>query len=161
MLKTIAYDRASAIQYAETWALSRNPQYYNFDPIGGDCTNFISQCLFAGSGIMNETPITGWYYHGLNRRSAAWTGVEYLARFLLTNDGPGPRAKEVPISALRPGDIVQLGTDNGHFYHSLLVLSNPGPPFVAAHTDDSIYRPLSDYLFGLARGLHITEVGLP
>lgn len=160
-MKTTAYDRASAIQYAETWALSRNPQYYNFDAIGGDCTNFISQCLFAGSGVMNETPVTGWYYHGLNHRSAAWTGVEYLARFLLTNDGLGPHAKEVPISALRPGDVIQLGTGNGHFYHSLLVLSNSGVPFLATHTDDSIYRPLSDYVFGQARGLHITEVAYP
>ena len=157
-MKTKVYDRAAAIQYAETWALSRNPKYYNFDALGGDCTNFISQCLFAGSGVMNETPVTGWYYHTLNDRSAAWTGVEYLARFLLTNKGIGPHAKEVPISELRPGDILQLGTEEYHFYHSLLVLSNSGMPLLATHTNDALYRPLSDYSFGQVRGLHITGV---
>lgn len=41
------YDRFSAISYAKRWALARNPKYYNFDSIGGDCTSFVSQCLFA------------------------------------------------------------------------------------------------------------------
>lgn len=35
------YDRISAVSYAKKWALSRNPKYYNFDTVGGDCTNFI------------------------------------------------------------------------------------------------------------------------
>lgn len=43
------YNREKAVEYARRWAYDRNPQYYNFDPIGGDCTNFVSQCLFAGS----------------------------------------------------------------------------------------------------------------
>lgn len=47
------YDRNLAISYAKRWALSRNPKYYNFDAVGGDCTSFISQCLFAGSQKMN------------------------------------------------------------------------------------------------------------
>ena len=37
----VKYDRQKAIQYAEKWAFSRNPKYYNFDAVGGDCTNFI------------------------------------------------------------------------------------------------------------------------
>ena len=41
------------IKYAKKWALSRNPKYYDFDSIGGDCTNFISQCIYAGAKIMN------------------------------------------------------------------------------------------------------------
>ena len=160
MILVKPYDHERAVTYAETWALRRNPLFLNFAGRGGDCTNFISQCLYAGSGVMNETPVTGWYYHGLNNRSAAWTGVEYLARFLLNNKGTGPQAVEAPISSLRPGDVIQLGRD-GSFYHSLLVLSNPGIPFIAAHTQDAIYRPLSDYSYQQARGLHITGVGMP
>ena len=52
-MNTRAYDRISAINYAHKWALSRNPRYYNFDAVGGDCTSFISQFLFAGSQKMN------------------------------------------------------------------------------------------------------------
>ena len=36
------------IEYARRWAFSTNPAYYNFENIGGDCTNFVSQCLYAG-----------------------------------------------------------------------------------------------------------------
>ena len=50
-----------------------NPKYYNFQNIGGDCTNFASQVLYAGSGIMNYTPTFGWYYINVNDRAPAWT----------------------------------------------------------------------------------------
>ena len=30
-MKTINYDRISAVNYAKKWALSRNPRYYDFD----------------------------------------------------------------------------------------------------------------------------------
>lgn len=55
----MAYDRARAVAYARRWALERNPAYLNFDGLGGDCTNFVSQCLYAGCGVMNFTPVTG------------------------------------------------------------------------------------------------------
>ena len=86
----IPYRRSLAVQYARRWALSRNPAYYNFDDLGGDCTNFASQCIYAGSGVMNYTPIYGWYYITANDRTASWTGVEYLHRFLVGNEGGGP-----------------------------------------------------------------------
>ena len=43
------YNRASAVAYARRWALSRNPLFTNFAGRGGDCTNFISQCVYAGT----------------------------------------------------------------------------------------------------------------
>ena len=39
------YTPAQALSYASTWALARNPAYYNFDALGGDCTNFYVQSL--------------------------------------------------------------------------------------------------------------------
>lgn len=50
------------IDYARKWALSRNPAYYDFEAIGGDCTNFVLQCLYAGGAVMHFTRDTGWYY---------------------------------------------------------------------------------------------------
>lgn len=52
-MKEIQYDRKKAVEYAQKWAYKRNPNYYNYDAIGGDCTNFVSQCIFAGSQVMN------------------------------------------------------------------------------------------------------------
>ena len=71
------YDRQAAVDYAHRWAYARNPKFYDFENLGGDCTNFVSQCLYAGSGIMNFTPEFGWYYIDVNERSPSWTGVPY------------------------------------------------------------------------------------
>lgn len=65
------YNRNSAVEYARKWALGRNPKYANFDGMGGDCTNFASQCLYAGGCKMNNTPTFGWYYYSLNNRAPA------------------------------------------------------------------------------------------
>ncbi|HIS96851.1 MAG TPA: amidase domain-containing protein, partial [Candidatus Scatomorpha pullistercoris] len=82
MLKELGYDRQRAVAYARRWAYSRNPLFYNFTGIGGDCTNFISQCLLAGCCVMNCTPTFGWYYRNASDRAPAWTGVQYLYNFL-------------------------------------------------------------------------------
>ena len=74
-MATFDYDRAAAVEYALTWAFRRNPAYYDFSEIGGDCTNFASQCVYAGSGVMNYTPDVGWYYINVNNRSPSWTGA--------------------------------------------------------------------------------------
>lgn len=154
-MRLIPYDRDAAVRYAERWALSRNSAYYSFDSLGGDCTAFVSQCLYAGCGVMNYTPETGWYYRGLNDRAPAWSGVEPLYRFLTTNRGPGPYAREAARGELQPGDVIQLG--NGErFYHSLLVLeASPYQIYIASHSYDSLWRALDTYSYRQIRYLHI------
>lgn len=157
-MRELPYDRAAAVAYARKWALDRNPAYYNFDKIGGDCTNFTSQCLFAGARIMNYTPVTGWFYRSSYDRTPSWTGVEYLYNFLTRNKSVGPYATEVSAAEIMPGDIVQLGTANGDFYHSPLITATSPTILVAAHTFDALDRPLSTYTFNRARFLHIDGV---
>lgn len=155
-METLEYNRKAAFEYAKTWAFKRNPKYYNFNNIGGDCTNFASQCIYAGCGIMNYTPTFGWYYININDRAPAWTGVEFLYNFLVNNDGNGPFAEEAPLEKLDVGDIIQLGTATGDFYHSPIVVAiKHGKLYVAAHTYDAFMRPLSSYNFARARGIHI------
>lgn len=52
-MKNIKYERERVLKYAKRWAYDRNPQFYNFDNVGGDCTSFVSQCILAGSNVMN------------------------------------------------------------------------------------------------------------
>ena len=151
------YDREKAVLYAERWALGRNPAYYDFSLLGGDCTNFVSQCLYAGCGVMNYSPVDGWFYRSLNDRSPSWTSVEFLAQFLFTNRGPGPYARSAEMRDLLPGDVIQLGTNDGRFYHSLFVLGFGAPDqvYVAAHSNDALWRPLDTYTAPRMRFLHI------
>jgi len=152
------YNRAAAVAYARKWALGRNPAYYDFEDIGGDCTNFASQCIYAGAKVMNFTPDTGWYYRSLSDRAAAWSGVEYLYRFLVNNRSVGPYAHVVSRREAKPGDIVQLGSSDGHFYHTPVILTISPEILVAAHTYDALDRPLSTYHYEAARFLHIDGV---
>ncbi len=164
-LLEFAYDRTRAVAYAHTWAYFRNPEFYNFNEIGGDCTNFASQCIFAGSGVMNYTPTYGWYYIDLNDRAPAWTGVIYLFNFLTTNQGVGPFGREVPMEEVRPGDIVQLQINQATFHHTpvIVAIEGSGPPsldsiIVAAHSSDCDCRPLSSYSIQAVRFIHIEGV---
>ena len=77
------YNRENAVKYARKYALVRNPLYFTFEGIGGNCTNFVSQCILAGSCVMNYTPTFGWYYRSLDDRSPSWTGVEFFFNFSL------------------------------------------------------------------------------
>lgn len=154
-MREIPYNRLAAVAYARRWANARNPAYYNFDELGGDCTNFASQCLYAGCGVMNYTPDVGWYYLSLNDRSPSWTGVEFLYDFLVNNRSVGPYGRRVPMEQLVAGDLIQLGRADGSFYHTLVVLSTMPTIRIAAHTDNSLDRPLSTYNYAQARYIHI------
>ena len=159
------YNREEAFRYAKRWAFGRNPRYFDFQNLGGDCTNFASQVLFAGSGVMNYTPTFGWYYNSLNSRAPAWTGVNELYRFLVSNRGPGPQGRESLLSEIEVGDIIQLRFgSSGGFDHSPIVVDvgrrTPETILVAAHTNDAFMRPLSSYSYNALRPIHIYNVGV-
>ena len=157
-MRQIPYNREAVVTYARKWAMDRNPAYYDFEEIGGDCTNFASQCIFAGARIMNYTPNLGWYYRSSYDRSPSWSGVQYLYEFLVNNTSVGPFAHVVSADEAEPGDIVQLGTANEHFYHSPVITAVSPQILVAAHTFDTLDRPLSSYLYDTARFIHIDGI---
>lgn len=157
-MREIPYDRNAAVAYARKWALERNPAYYDFEEIGGDCTNFASQSIYAGARTMNFTQTFGWYYRSSYNRSPSWSGVDYLYNFLVTNHSVGPYAHVVPPNEAMPGDIVQLGTKTGDFYHSPVITAVSPTILVAAHTYDALDRPLSSYIYDIARFLHIDGI---
>ncbi len=162
-MNTRTYDRNSAISYAKKWALSRNPRYYNFDAVGGDCTSFVSQCLFAGSKKMNYNNEHGWFYNNGYDKSPSWSGVEYLYKFLISNRSYGPRGIEVSPEKAEIGDIVQLSFDGNKFSHSLIILSTAddfNSFSIAAHTYDVLGKKIGEYSFLKIRFIHINDVGI-
>lgn len=164
-MKILEYNRNAVVNYAKDWAFSRNPKYYDFSSIGGDCTNFASQCLFAGSKIMNKTKNIGWYYNSINDRSPSWTGVTFFYDFLTNNylqkvgNGIGPFGVETNLSNIKIGDFIQLGKNDGRFYHTLIVVGfDNETPLVASHSFDSYNRNLYSYNFSRLRCISILGV---
>ena len=78
--KVIQYARRDAVQYARRWALSRNRAYNDFTKGGGDCMNFVSQCLYAGGLPFKNN---GFEWHGLRGGSSfSWRGVDSFLKLL-------------------------------------------------------------------------------
>lgn len=131
------YNRAAAVQYAETWWNGTNPRYIEFEV---DCTNFVSQCLFAGGLPMDYTGKreSGWWYRGKSGGqelwSYSWAVANSLPRYLL---GSG-RARQVRSPAeLSYGDVICYDWDgDGRWQHNVLItgLDMNGMPLVNAHT---------------------------
>ena len=152
------YNRQKIFEYAEKWAYSRNPAYYNFDYVGGDCTNFVSQCIYAGCGQMNYNKNNGWYYINGNNKSPSWTGVEFLYNFLISNSGVGPKGENTTIDKLEIGDVIQLSFDGIKFSHGLIVVQsgdNVENTLIAAHTFDTFARRVSSYGYEKYRCVHL------
>lgn len=153
----MGYDRLKAQEYAYKFALDRNKKYYDFSSIGGDCTNFVSQCLFAGVGQMNEKD---WFYFSLNNRSPSWTGVNELFSFLISNTSYGAKGEVCSFRDLEIGDIVQL-RQNERFSHSLFVtktnksIFSLADIFVSTHSTDFLNIGLNNYSFREIRFIKI------
>ncbi len=167
MLITKPYNRERAVEYARRWALSRNPLFTDFTGIGGNCTNFVSQAVLAGSCTMNYTPDFGWYYISSAERAPAWSSVEYFYDFMVgtplflsQNRGIGPYAVEVPREQAEVGDVIQYANADGDWYHTVMITGFDGDEIlIAAQSDDALDRPVSSYANAVSkRYLHIEGV---
>ncbi len=157
------YNRDLAIEYAYHWWNSYNPKFYNFENLGGDCTNFVSQCLWYGGIDMLYTPL-GWYYSNLNNRSPSWTGVDEFFNFATNNnDLYGVKAKVCYIDDLQIGDIVQMMQNNENDYHHTMLVTKLiqnkyrtlDDILITAHTYNVKDKILSSYNFKKIRFLKI------
>lgn len=162
-MQEIKYNRQKVIEYAKKWAYDRNPKYYNFDAVGGDCTSFASQCIFAGSNIMNYSKQNGWYYINGNNKSPSWSGVEFLYDFLTKNKAIGPFGKEVKEDEIEIGDLAQLSFNGTKFVHTLVIVKienklNLNQIFISSHTYDSFNKRISEYNFEKIRFIHIENI---
>lgn len=108
-----AYDRQTAADYAQEFALTPN-SYYNFygSGDGEDCTNFVSQALQAGGWAQvpgslfdrNNTRVW-WYDNWFDVASHTWVGAIPLYDFL----GQSGRAQLVDhLRDLDVGDVIQM-----------------------------------------------------
>lgn len=122
------YLRASAVNYAKNYALKPNPSYiyFSLDNTGGDCANFLSQCLRAGGA---EFTNIWWYNYTSNSSNDAcshtWAVAHMLYWYLRKNRASnltGPKGLEVSNpDFLELGDLMFYEDYNGTLFHSAIV----------------------------------------
>lgn len=142
------YNRNKAVEYAKKYVYAYNPTYYNFSSIGGDCTNFVSQCVLAGDKEMDYN-INGWFYNSPSSRSPAWTSVEDFWNYGL--NGKSFKIIEVEIEKLEIGDIVQFYNPNTkRYYHNVIITKIIYPIsikniLVTSHDNNAFNKSLALY----------------
>ena len=128
-----SFNIEKACTYAETFALTSNPEYFSYDNIGGDCTNFASQILHAGGLSTNSV----WKPY-----SNAWLRVEELYSYLMNNK----LAYKTTYAKFSRGTLIQFNTPKlGHFFHTGFItheLSN-GEYLYCCHSYNKLNYPLS------------------
>lgn len=122
------YDRIAAVQYARQWALKRNPKFQDYEDWGGNCTNYISQCVNAGGVPMDPyggNVMKQWYWYSDKKRTPSWTAAQPFFEYFTGNNNSntqnfGVYAAEVGYDDLELGDIVQL-VKYGKAYHTMII----------------------------------------
>ncbi|MEL7565114.1 MAG: amidase domain-containing protein [Dehalobacterium sp.] len=139
------YDRTAAVRYAHKWWNSYNPNFRSFSV---DCTNYVSQVLYAGGIPMNYTgkTNTGWWYSGNGGKEDKWSyswAVAHSLRWYLA-EGKGIHVENAKSAReLMPGDIICYDWDgDGVWQHNTVVVGHngAGEPLINAHTNNSQNR---------------------
>ena len=145
------YNREWAASYAETYAKTPNDAY-EYLSNGGDCTNFVSQCLYAGTLpmlptnaewlITSKTDIKNWFYfaglpliynddwvaYAFSHApdfNAHWGQTNMRAYQTITYASATDAAKDIDFLVwyLKKGDVIQL-LNGGVAYHSMIVYND-------------------------------------
>lgn len=112
------YDRQAALDYALQYTAARNPAWDDYAGMGGNCQNYVSQCLYAGGIPMDTTGAAVWkWFDGTVAndttaagRSSSWSGVDEFLAYAEGNTGYGLAAQTgAPYLTGQPGDLIQMG----------------------------------------------------
>lgn len=75
----------SVQNYAQTWALSRNPAYIDYDPHGGDCAAFVSQSMnqvMSQNNMWKQGTKILWFIVG---NTASWSNADALHDYIVND----------------------------------------------------------------------------
>ncbi|MCI1946527.1 MAG: amidase domain-containing protein [Clostridium luticellarii] len=133
------YNAGSAVSYAERYAESPNYSQYPgskgyFDE-GKDCTDFVSQCAYAGG-----VPASSYWY----AYSAPWINVVAFRDYMVSN---GYTSESSWTDGARVGDIVQFyNPQKSEWAHSVILTGNlQGVKwFFCGHSKQRLDYPLYD-----------------
>lgn len=153
--KIYNYNRQNAVHYSYQYTTSTGMStrsYYNnnFNGYSADCMNFASQCVFAGFGGSDESPINttaipmdrvgSGTYNQWYKDSATWNGTlsfqSYCALVDHNNSKPAPTQNNLYVDVYKvgptdagiydytnrlPGAVVFVVDDDGDYGHALVI----------------------------------------
>ena len=143
------YNPVAASDYADKWWNSRNTvNYLDFSGIGGDCANFVSQCLLAGGMDLSAGPGNPSEYYGciincnnLHINFTTRQGCNVPSRY------SGHLNSGYP-SWFTQGDVALFGADAADpgdpWQHSTINVVT-GTPALDAHSNDRYHQLVSFY----------------
>jgi hypothetical protein len=156
------FNRSDAIKYAYKFAYGYNPDFPVFSYRGGDCTNFVSQAMFAGGWPFIYGPRFGdnrvWWaspYPGSSddiglvnsklSHSRTWTAAQNFCDHIYETR----KCESCLRDHLDHGDIVQIQAMGGDCHHTMLVTKklsgiDDDPIYVSYHDRHTLNRLLSD-----------------
>lgn len=156
-----AYNSTAAANYAVKWYNGRNSKYNKHRL---DCTNFVSQAVYAGgksmkkprtrpSGIKKTTSY--WYseryslphYNYGYRESSSWVNVaDFKTYWAKTQKVVTSTSKTKIINNAKVGDVVQLKrARDGRWFHSMIVHKKSNETiYLAGHTRNTKNKPIKD-----------------
>ncbi|MCR5678336.1 MAG: amidase domain-containing protein [Agathobacter sp.] len=157
-----SWNGAAAARYGIKYAEEPNPMY---DLFGSDCTNFASQCLYAGNKTMdsngkNEPKKNGniiqtsstWYYFGDAKKYVCTTSwLRCSGKNNFSNYWDAYRVGTFSTLAnvrknSRLGDVIQVVDKKGTSVHSLVVTKvSKDEIYLSAHTSNRCNISLSRF----------------
>lgn len=161
-------DQKAIVDYAHKYAKKYNPEY-RVPTSGSDCTNFVSQALYAGGLSMNPSSIRGtnpgtnttteeWYYYNSPSATAdtpyeyavavstSWVRVEDLYTYLAPHYDTVTSTNDNDVRAnLQEGYVIQGGPLVGRYEHSSIVTKKNDKWCYTAHTNDRKDRDMKHY----------------
>ncbi|GAB3053370.1 hypothetical protein GCM10027053_12250 [Intrasporangium mesophilum] len=153
----VSYNYTAMVNYAKYWGV---PTRYNpiYPIYPEDCTNFVSQALYAGGWAMvrsdfwpaNRSDPYNWFCDGKDSTSASysWTGANNLKNFMI-NSG---RVRWLSsIWSLGNGDCLGYDWTNDHSVDHWAMCTghdSAGKPLMTQHVKHYVNKPLSEIVSG-------------
>ena len=128
-----SYSRDKAIAYGDKYCINYNSSYNSYKGRGGDCANFVSQCLHAGGFPQDNN----WYKH-----SVAWINVmKQIAHF----KSYGTFLKAENSNILRGNPLYFDWNGDGVWDHATICVgrNNNGTAIIDSHTRDLYHSTYS------------------
>jgi hypothetical protein len=160
-----AYSPSKVTAYTNKYWNSHNSAYPNFESLGGDCANFVSQALHAGGKSMKGTDasnFSNWFCrtsstNQLSKVSSTWRGADAFGHYWMANAKKYKKFGASYFSSADSfktvynygsvGDAISVLNSNGRPYHTLIIsYKEDGKLKFASHTDNHKWKSLYNYI---------------